>query len=350
MWVNNGSVGVSPIEGVISPDYRVYDLRADVLPSYAHRVFRSHLYRSLYAVLTRGHTTYDRRVGKDDFNSLPFLVPPLPTQRAIAAFLDRKTAAIDALIKKKERLIALLVEKRASLIHQAVTKGLDRNVPMKDSGVQWIGEVPAHWHLEKFKRAAFFQEGPGLRNWQFTEAGVPVICVSNITQAGIDFGRYRKFVSEEEFRGKYRHFTVNSGDLLLSSSGNSWGKVAEFRGSQPTMLNTSTIRVNEARNRVLAREFIRWVLAAEATRKQLGLMMTGACQPNFGPSHLAKVMVAVPSAKEQLEVAELLLQRTTRIDDAVSKLDGSIDTLHEYRQALITAAVTGQLQIPEEAA
>lgn len=135
MWLNNGSIAVSRLHGVISPDYRVYDLRADVEPSFAHYVFRSPVFWSLYQVLTRGHTTYDRRISKDDFAGLPFPVPPLPTQRRIADFLDRKTAAIDALIEKKERLLALLAEKRAALIHRAVTKGLDPTVPMKDSGV-----------------------------------------------------------------------------------------------------------------------------------------------------------------------------------------------------------------------
>jgi hypothetical protein len=145
MWLNHGSVAVSEIEGVIIPDYRIYDLRLDVLPRFAHYALRSDVYRSLYGVLTRGHTTYDRRISKDDFASLPFGVPPCEYPQSVADFLDRKTAAIDALIEKKERLIALLAEKRAALIHQAVTKGLDPTVPMKPSGIPWIGDIPAHW-------------------------------------------------------------------------------------------------------------------------------------------------------------------------------------------------------------
>ena len=90
----------------------------------------------------------------------------------------------------------------------------------KDSNIEWIGEIPEHWDVRKMKNLIFFQEGPGLRNWQFTDDGIKVICVTNITEEGIDFSNYKKFISEEEYKQIYQHFTVNKGDLLLSSSGN----------------------------------------------------------------------------------------------------------------------------------
>lgn len=215
--------------------------------------------------------------------------------------------------------------------------------------------VPCGWSVQKFKRVAFFQEGPGLRNWQFTDDGVRVICVTNITESGIDFGDYTKFISEEEYRGQYRHFTVQDGDLLLSSSGNSWGKVAEFRSDGiPTILNTSTIRVNELASKPLSRGFIKWILQTTPVREQLRLAMTGACQPNFGPSHLAELRVPVPPHDVQEAIAAKLESSVEALDGLISKILTCVEKLEERRSSMISAAVTGQIDVrnyrPQEAA
>src|SRR4051812_39591207 len=92
----------------------------------------------------------------------------------------------------------------------------------KESGVPWIGKIPSSWTINKFSRVAFFQEGPGLRNWQFTDEGVKVICVTNIVPPRISFDKYVKHISVEEYNNLYKHFTVAKGDILLASSGASW--------------------------------------------------------------------------------------------------------------------------------
>ncbi|MGH7596822.1 MAG: restriction endonuclease subunit S [bacterium] len=218
----------------------------------------------------------------------------------------------------------------------------------KPSGVEWLGEVPEHWTTTKFWHCAFFQEGPGLRNWQFTDEGVRVVCVTNITDAGIVFSNYEKFISENEYSQSYRHFTVSKGDLLLSSSGNSWGKVAEFCSDECSILNTSTIRINCNHAEMLNRPFLKWLLQAESTREQLGLFMTGSCQPNFGPSHLSRVLVAVPHKEEQRAIADFLDRETAKLDTLVSKKRELIEKLKEKRTALISRTVTRGL--PPEAA
>ena len=210
----------------------------------------------------------------------------------------------------------------------------------KDSGVEWLGDVPEHWEVIKLGRAAFMQEGPGLRNWQFTDEGTRVICVTNITENGIDFSRLEKFISIDEFTSSYLHFTVQSGDILLSSSGNSWGKVAIYSGNEKVMLNTSTIRLNEFAGRPLARDFLAMVLQSDTVREQLGLAMTGSCQPNFGPTHLSCVLVTVPPREEQTLLAAFLDRETAKIDELVAEQRRLIELLKEKRQAVISHAVT----------
>ncbi|MBE9249652.1 restriction endonuclease subunit S [Dolichospermum sp. LEGE 00240] len=279
--------------------------------------------------------------------SLPVVEPPLEEQENIARFLDYKTKQIDDLIAKKETLIEKLDEKRTSLISHAVTKGLDVNVPMKDSGIEWLGEIPKHWEVQKFIRAAFFQEGPGLRNWQFSDNGIRVICVTNITDKGIDFSNYQKFIEQEDYEKNYKHFTVRKNDLLLSSSGNSWGKVAEYLSDEIVILNTSTIRINQHENLCTDRVFLKWILQSVCLREQLSLLMTGSCQPNFGPSHLAKTIITIPPLEEQQKIAEYLDQKTAQIEEQKTKIQQAIEILKEYRTALITNAVTGKINVSQ---
>ncbi|WFP50069.1 restriction endonuclease subunit S [Methylomonas sp. EFPC3] len=292
---------------------------------------------------------------QSDIRKFTVLTPSLEEQIAIADFLDRETGRIDTLVAKKRKLVELLKEKRSALISRTVTRGLPADVAgefglepnkgFKQSGIEWLGNIPLHWGIQKFSRCAFFQEGPGLRNWQFTQDGVRVICVTNITDSGINFSNYGKFISDEEYQTSYRHFTVSNGDLLLSSSGNSWGKVAEFQSNEIAILNTSTIRINTNVSGTLVRAFVKWLLISDGTREQLGQFMTGSCQPNFGPSHLGRVLVTVPPQVEQTAIAAYLDRETTKIDRLMEKVETAITRLQEYRSTLITAAVTGKIDV-----
>jgi len=210
----------------------------------------------------------------------------------------------------------------------------------KDSGVEWLGEVPPHWVVTKLGQLAFMQEGPGLRNWQFKDQGTRVICVTNITEQGIDFSKLEKFISNEEYASSYRHFTVKNGDILLSSSGNSWGKVAEYISDETVILNTSTIRLNQLEHKRLRLNYIQYFLASEACREQLGVAMTGSCQPNFGPTHLKEIKTPIPTDSEQQKIANFLDHETAKIDAPIREQERLIELLQEKRQAVISNAVT----------
>jgi type I restriction enzyme S subunit len=277
------------------------------------------------------------------------LLPPLAEQTAIAAFLDRETGKIDDLVAEQRRLMELLKEKRQAVISHAVTKGVNPHAKMKPSGIEWLGDVPEGWVVTKLGRAVFMQEGPGLRNWQFTNEGTRVICVTNITESGIDFARLEKFISIEEYKETYMHFTVKKGDVLLSSSGNSWGKVAIYDGDEEVILNTSTIRLNQTLTAPLDRTYIALLLQSDQVREQLRLAMTGSCQPNFGPSHLNSVMVLVPSSREQIEIIAFVQSVTVQLDTFTAEAQRAIDLLQERRTALISAAVTGQIDVRQQA-
>ncbi|WP_228850800.1 restriction endonuclease subunit S [Aegicerativicinus sediminis] len=217
---------------------------------------------------------------------------------------------------------------------------MERYSAYKDSGVEWIGDIPSHWIINKFNREVYFQEGPGLRTFQFTEDGTKVICVTNITETGIEFDKLKKYISEEEYLKKYQHFTVQNGDYLLSSSGNSWGKVCEYKSDEKVILNTSTIRLNSLNPYKLDKRLIPHILNSNFVKIQLEILMTGSCQPNFGPSHLNQLLVPVPDYAEQQKIVEFLDDKTAKIDRLLQIKEKKIELLKEKRTSLINQVVT----------
>jgi type I restriction enzyme S subunit len=216
---------------------------------------------------------------------------------------------------------------------------MDKYQSYRYSGIKEIGDVPTDWIVTKFNRYVYFQEGPGLRTFQFTDEGTKVICVTNITEKGIDF-TYQKFISNEEYLEKYQHFTVQKGDLLLSSSGNSWGKVSEYLDDEKVMLNTSTIRLNTLNNSRMNKGFIKHILKSELVRRQLDILMTGSCQPNFGPSHLNQLIIPVPTINEQNQIVQFLDEKIDLIDKLISTKERKISLLKEQRTSLINLVIT----------
>jgi len=218
---------------------------------------------------------------------------------------------------------------------------IEQDIRYKSTKFLWLPRIAEKWEIHKFNRVAFYQEGPGLRNWQFTEDGIKVICVTNITEKGIDFSLLTRNVSLEEYEQLYKHFTVQNGDYLLASSGASWGKVAEYKSNETVILNTSTIRINTLDESILNREFLYWLIKSPYVSEQLNILLTGSCQPNFGPTHLSQLYVALPkSIDEQLNIAKFLQKKTSQIDEIVIKKEQLIQNLKEERIAIVNQLVT----------
>ncbi len=337
-----GTVGkpcITAIQACIHDGF-VYFPTLTIDPKFLYRIFEA---GTCYAGLGKWGTQLN--LNTDTIGSIRIALPPQQELDIVVAFLDRETAKIDALVEEQRRLIELLKEKRQAVISHAVTKGLNPHAKMKPSGIEWLGDVPEHWAVTKLGRVSFMQEGPGLRNWQFTDEGTRVICVTNITESGIDFSRLERFISVEEYNSTYDHFTVQVGDILLSSSGNSWGKVAIYEGDENVILNTSTIRMNESPRGPLCRDFLAMILQSGPVREQLWQAMTGSCQPNFGPTHLKNVMIATPARQEQVEIISFLASENQTLEGLIAEANRAIDLLQERRTALISAAVTGKIDV-----
>ena len=364
MEFRKGAVGYSNYEGIVSPVYTVLKPRKNRLvnPKFFHYVFRTEYYKNYIWRNVYGIGEHFLPCRFTHFKRMYSIVPPLSVQNSIVSYLDKKNEQIDTFIRNKERLIELLEERKSTIINEAICGRLGYNDTkekkivsiingnegeFENSKFEWIGKTPRKWHFKKLPWVSKFQEGPGLRTWQFTNDGIKVICVTNITEDGIDFSLLTRCISEKEYKKKYKHFTINKGDYLLASSGASWGKVAEYTDNETVILNTSTIRFNSANEQLYSKKFIKWAMKSRYMAEHLNLLLTGSCQPNFGPSHLQKLILNIPNIDVQNSIVEFIESELSEIHKSIKIIQKEISSIKEYREALITDLVTGKRSVPQ---
>ena len=271
-------------------------------------------------------------------------------QSAIADFLDRETGKIDALVAEQERLIALLKEKRQAVISQAVTKGLDASAPMKDSGVAWLGQVPAHWEVTRLGRVTATKcDGPfgsGLKSEHYTECGVRVIRLQNIRMGHFD-DTDAAFIDEEYFRVSLPGHDVQEGDLLIAGLGDDRNIVGRCcvapAGVEPAMVKADCFRFRLFTQHALP-AFMAMQLTA-GSQFDAGMMSSGSTRSRIPLSVMATRSVALPPLAEQQELVEEIEARSRDFDTLTNEAHSAIALLRERRAALISAAVTGKIDV-----
>ncbi|WP_228008402.1 restriction endonuclease subunit S [Microcystis aeruginosa] len=269
-------------------------------------------------------------------------IPPLPEQQKIAEFLDQETSKIDKLITKKERLIELLKEKRTALISHAVTKGLNPDVPMKDSGVEWLGEIPEHW--ENWKISHAFQKigsgtTPSTNRYDYYDGDVPWINTSELRE---------NIITDTSVKITNKALLDNSvlnlyspGTLLIAMYGATIGRL----GILGITACTNQACCALANPILLDTKFVFYWLWMR--RNELIILSSGGGQPNINQEKIRSIKIPAPPLPEQQKIAEFLDRETSKIDNLITKTRTSIDHLKEYRTALISAAVTGKIDVRE---
>ena len=290
-----------------------------------------------------------RVIRMDQWRNLVVPLPPQPEQHAIATFLDRETAKIDGLVADKERLIELLQEKRTALITSAVTRGLDPNVPMKDSGVEWLGEIPAHWEVKRLwhltptdRRIMYGIVLPG----PDVDVGVPIVKGGDVAATRLKVDSLSKTAFEIEAR--YVRSRLRGGDLVYSIRG-SFGEVEIV----PDELEGANLTQDAARVSYPSVTDGRWLLYALRSKRvfsQLEAGALGATIKGINIRDLKRVLIPVPPKSEQPEIASFLDAEAGTIEKLSSKVHQAIDHLKEFRTALISAAVTGKIDVRGQAA
>jgi type I restriction enzyme S subunit len=328
-------------EGRCSTELLVLRSAGDIAPSFLAYQLLSRDFISWVDAMTYG--TKMPRASPEQVSNIPVALAPSQEQRAIAAFLDRETAKIDALVAKKERLIELLQEERTAVIARAVTKGLDPSVPMSDSGIDWLGENPAHWKVIPLKRIASIRYGLG-EPPQLLADGLPFIRATNVSKGRI-IDQEMQFVDPSDVPWN-RDPTLRSDDIIVVRSGAYTGDSAIIPREYDGAISGYDMVV---RPRRCVASFLAWVLLSRfVLEAQIELESMRAAQPHLNAEELGAVVILLPPDSEQRAIAAFLGQETVRIDSLAAKVRVAIDRLKELRSALISAAVTGKIDVREE--
>ena len=289
-------------------------------------------------------STYDA-VTASNVGDLPMLLPYQGEQRAIAAFLDRETGKIDGLVARKERLIKLLQEKRAALITRAVTRGLDSKAHMKDSRIEWLGEIPAHWEVMPLKRL-LSRCDYGISENLGGSGDIRVLTMAHIQQGEVELPDDGSISSVD------RTMVLEFGDLLFNrtNSRELVGKVGMFRGNQGDHVTFASYLVRLTAREGVEPEWLNYLLNSSGV---LGMARSMALlsvnQANLNPTKYQQIVVPTPVLSEQQTIAGYLRCETASIDSLIAKIRQAIDHLKEFRTALISTAVTGKIDVREEA-
>ncbi len=271
--------------------------------------------------------------------------PDLKTQRAVADYLDRETARLDALVVAKERVLGLLAEKRLALITRAVTRGLDHRAPLRDSGIPWLGEIPAHWEVLPLKYG-FSRIGSGTTpptgSTNYYDGDVPWVTTSELRENVVT--STNELVTQEALADLSSLRTYPTGSLLFAMYGATIGRIAVL-GVEATVNQAVCVLADPTR-------FETWFtfFSLQASREHLIVQASGAGQPNLNAEIVRNHRIACPPLQEQNAINEGIVTQSGKIDALRSATERTIALLKERRAALIAAAVTGHLGIPEAAA
>jgi type I restriction enzyme S subunit len=336
-----GAIGVSESDGKSTPVYSACIPRQKnkVNPYYYAYFLRNLAKSGLIESLAKGIRERSTDFRFSDFGVLLLTFPSLPEQTRIAHFLDRKTAQIDQAIAQKERLIELLKERRQILIHNAVTRGLDPNVRMKDSGVEWIGMIPEHWEVVRLKDAC-----------NINQNSLPETTKKSFELEYVDIGSvsFEKGITQTEnfiFKNapSRARRLAKMGDTVISTV-RTYLKAIDYIDEQKSHFIFSTgfavlhpVRINSF--------FLSFIVKSDAFTNQVDVFSTGMSYPAINATDLGRLHLTIPPNTEQTQIAHFLDQKTTQIEQAINCKQAEIEKLKEYKATLINSAVTGKIKV-----
>ncbi|HEW79560.1 MAG TPA: restriction endonuclease subunit S [Phycisphaerales bacterium] len=343
-----GSMGVSDHYGLVSPAYITCRVDTErVYPKFLHYLLRSKPYIGIYNALSYGVRVGQWDMHYEDFKHIPIPIPEKKTQDRIADFLDQKTAEIDKAVAKKQRLIELLKEQKAILINQAVTRGMNPDAPMRDSGVEWIGEIPAHWEVKKLKYFSEVQSGITLGKLysENTLISVPYLRVANVQDG------YFKLDDVAELQLPRRIITqylVRVGDILVTEGGDidKLGRGNVWTGEIENCIHQNHIFAIRVKQNIASEYFISLATGVDYGRRYF--THTANKTTNLASTNRTKLgnfPIALPPINEQLSIVEYANGINSKYDLLIKIVQKEMSHLNEFKQTIISNAVTGKIKI-----
>ena len=322
IWPNNHVHVLRPFKKLVNPTFLTYAINCTDFSLYISGSTRDKLNQS-------------------DMDNICIRFCSQAEQTQIANFLDHETAKIDSLIDKQEQLIELLKEKRQAVISHAVTKGLDPNVPMKDSGVEWLGQVPEHWISSRLKYYTNQIVDGAHFTPTYSESGIPFLRVTDIHNAAIDMENI-KYIPEHEHFDLIQRCKPEKGDLLLSKNGTiGVPKLIDWEWKFSIFVSLCLIKFKKN----LKAEFAEYFFKSYEIQEQIFGLIKKSTVINLHLDKIQNFWFSIPSVDEQIEIVNFLNHKTNELDNLISKAELAIQLMQERRTALISAAVTGKIDV-----
>jgi type I restriction enzyme, S subunit len=345
----NGSLGVSNYRGVVSSSYNVYepiDINY-VFPNYFHYLLRTQNAKEEFKRYSTGIIDSRLRLYPEEFLNLYSVLPPMEEQKKIAEFLDFKMSQIDYIIKDKERLIELLQEQRQAIINEAVTKGLSpETTKMKDSGIDWIGEIPENWEVKRLKwvvsRVGSGKTPKGGAE-VYKDSGVIFIRSQNVHFEGLRLDDV--VYIDEKIDEEMKSSRVQPEDILLNITGASLGRCCLVPDKFPASnVNQHVCIIRPIKDKIYP-QFLNLIISSNFVQKQIFESENGISREGLNFQQIKNLILIVPPINEQILISKTLENKTKQIDDLVTQFNKHIEKISEYRQSLIKEAVTGKIDV-----
>lgn len=337
-----GSCGISKYDGSVSLINTVLIPINDMNPVFYEWLFHSSLFSDEYYRWGHGIVNDLWTTKWQEMKNIQIVAPPLQEQQSIAAYLDQKCGEIDELITLQEEMITKLQSYKQSVITEAVTKGLDKNVPLKDSGIEWIGEIPEHWICTVFKRFLLepMQYGANEPAEECNYYDPRYIRITDIK----DDGTLRDDTFKSLPLGKAKEYMLTKGDLLFARSGATVGKTFLYKEDYAACFAGYLIKARCNKNKLVPNFVFYYTLSNVYQNWKNSIFIQSTIQ-NIGADKYSVMPIIVPPLSEQQAIADYLDQRCSEIDELISIKQQKIEKLKEYKKSLIFECVTGKRKV-----
>jgi len=331
----SGSLGVSNYRGIVSPSYTVLEPGKKIHNKYFHYLLRSEPYRQMYESLSYGVRIGQWELRYHDFKEIPSLYPPIEEQKLISHYLDKKTEQIDKSIDKIQKKIELLKEQQISHIYQCTTKGLDPNVDMKDSSVEWIGMIPKHWSLRKLNHFYTYQKGSMGQK----------LTSSYLDENSGEYPVYSGQTSNNGILGTWSdyEFDFNTEVIFCTTVGARLMTTQVLSGKFSLSQNCLIMIPKDIS--ILSKYINYFLLYDFRIRREL---LPSILQPSLRMEDLDQYQILIPPVEEQIKIVDLVSQHMILSENVISKLMTKILLLKEYRKSLISYVVTGKVRVTKD--
>lgn len=339
-----GSYGVSEYEGIVSPAYFTCKLRG-VDPKFFSRAIRSKAYIGFFMQYSKGIRVDQWDLDPNSMKDIPFVLPTLPEQQAISNYLDSATSKIDEAIAQQQKMIDLLNERKQIIINNAVTKGLDPNVKMKDSGVDWIGEIPEHWEVAPIKRFVDVRDGthdtPFYLNQNDGEA-YPLVTSKDFVENEISYSDV-KWISKSDFIEIDKRSHVEKYDVLTSMIGGNIGKSIMKKDFTPIAIKN--VALFRCKGDEYLAKFILYYMQGGFIKTQVDLLSRGGAQAFLGLTDMRNLVFFDIPRPEMMEIVDYIEMQTLKVTNLSKIAAKQISLLQERKQIIINDVVTGKVKV-----